>query len=171
MLYNRPMPPAMLGAWQAQPCWACVLTSLKKCNKTTKMRLMCVVKVFFTASIDQCAFLFLSQKHINNWWWCIWEVCLEISLVSGVFGYHFWNATVSNTISVSTPLVTVLIHDFCCFKHKLGFVTFDPPCDMILLKTPLLPDGKGQTNDADASEKFVCPNNRWNRLKTSVLDF
>jgi hypothetical protein len=29
---------------------------------------------------------------------------------------------------------------------------------MILLKTPLLPDGKGQTNDADASEKFVCPN-------------
>jgi hypothetical protein len=29
---------------------------------------------------------------------------------------------------------------------------------MILLKTPLLPEGKGQTNDADASEKFVCPN-------------
>ena len=28
---------------------------------------------------------------------------------------------------------------------------------MILLWTPLLPEGKGQTNDADASEKFVCP--------------
>ncbi len=29
---------------------------------------------------------------------------------------------------------------------------------MILLWTPLLPEVKGQTNDADASEKFVCPN-------------
>ena len=32
------------------------------------------------------------------------------------------------------------------------------PCDMFLLKTPLLPKGKGQTNHADACEKFVCPN-------------
>ena len=29
---------------------------------------------------------------------------------------------------------------------------------MILHCNPTSPDGKGQTNDADASEKFVCPN-------------
>jgi hypothetical protein len=26
---------------------------------------------------------------------------------------------------------------------------------------PTFPGGKGQTNDADASEKFVCPNKNW----------
>ncbi len=42
------------------------------------------------------------------------------------------------------------------FQRDIGSVT---PCDMILLKTPLLPGGKGQTNHADdACEKFVCPN-------------
>jgi hypothetical protein len=50
-------------------------------------------------------------------------------------------------------MALLLIHDFCCFKHKFGFVT---PCGKISLKTPTFPDGKGQTNDA--SEKFVCPN-------------
>ena len=41
------------------------------------------------------------------------------------------------------------------FKRDIGSVT---PCDMILLWTPLFPEGKGQTNHADACEKFVCPN-------------
>ena len=41
------------------------------------------------------------------------------------------------------------------FQRNIGSVT---PCDMILLWTPLFPEGKGQTNHADACEKFVCPN-------------
>ena len=41
------------------------------------------------------------------------------------------------------------------FQRDIGLVT---PCDMFLLKTPLLSKGKGQTNHADACEKFVCPN-------------
>ncbi len=43
------------------------------------------------------------------------------------------------------------------FQRDIGSVT---PCDIILDWTPLLPNGKGQTTDADASEKFVCPNKR-----------
>jgi hypothetical protein len=38
------------------------------------------------------------------------------------------------------------------------------PCDMILHCIPTSPDGKGQTNDADASEKFVCHDNPGNPL-------
>ena len=51
---------------------------------------------------------------------------------------------------------------FVFSKQKFGFVVFATPCDMFLLWTPLLPEGKGQTNDADASEKFVCPNSSGN---------
>ena len=47
---------------------------------------------------------------------------------------------------------------FVVSKQKFSFLVFATPCDMFLLWTPTFPEGKGQTNDADASEKFVCPN-------------
>ena len=39
------------------------------------------------------------------------------------------------------------------------------PCDIFFMKTPLFPKGKGQTNHADACEKFVCPNTTENLYK------
>ena len=51
-----------------------------------------------------CPNLFLSQKHVINRWWCIWEVCLEISLVSAVFGYHFWMLLFQTQIRFQPPL-------------------------------------------------------------------
>jgi hypothetical protein len=38
---------------------------------------------------------------------------------------------------------------------------------MILLWTPLFPERKGQTNHADACEKFVCPNSK-RELEASI---
>ena len=35
---------------------------------------------------------------------------------------------------------------------------FVNPLWQFIAENPTFPDGKGQTNDADASEKFVCPN-------------
>ena len=78
--------------------------------------------------------------------------------------------------SHSLVLFSVIIFEFCCFKHKFGFdppcdiilelkcrlfkhkFGFDPPCDMILLKTDGFLMEKVHTYDADASEKYVCPN-------------
>jgi hypothetical protein len=37
-------------------------------------------------------------------------------------------------------------------------IRFRPPCDMILLKTDGFLMEKVHTYDADASEKYVCPN-------------
>ena len=78
--------------------------------------------------------------------------------------------------SHSLVLFSVIIFECCCFKHKFGFdppcdiilelkcrlfkhkFGFDPPCDMILLKTDGFLMEKVHTYDADASEKYVCPN-------------
>ena len=58
-----------------------------------------------------------------------------------------------------TPCIYAYLRSFWLssffFQRNIGSVT---PCDMILLWTPLFPEGKGQTNHADACEKFVCPN-------------
>ena len=134
-----------------QPCWACPSVSqhLKiklacgdKNNRYFDHRFCCCRKCPVSAStplVRSCDSFFI-------------HICF----------CHKSTATIDadaseKFVSKSHSLVvfSVIIFECCCFQHKFSF---DPPCDMILLKTDGFLMEKVHTYDADASEKYVFPN-------------